>query len=778
MEKKWQYIRYMPNLPLGEGGKKLTCCKEHIELARTAAAEGMVLLKNQGGLLPFGKGTRVAFFGKGQADYVKGGGGSGDTTTPYSRSLLMGMEIKEAEGKVKLFGPLGDYYGTYVAEAYGKGIQPGLMPEPELPRELLRDARIFTDTAVIVLCRYSLENSDRSGVKGDGDFYLSPGEECMVRQVMETFPKVAVVLNTGGMMDTLWFKDEPRVQGVLLAWQGGMEGGLAMADILLGEVNPSGRLSDSFAVDFDAYPSSAGFNESDVYVNYSEDIYVGYRYFATIPGAEDKLCYPFGYGLSYTDFEEKLLDARAGEKGIALEAAVRNVGARAGKQVLQLYASAPQGKLGKPARVLCGFAKTKLLLPGEEQVISIAAPVESFASFDGDSACWVLEKGTYRFFLGDNVRDAAEIGCAWTLEEDMVLEKLQHRAAPKELPECLQADGTYKKLPVTEQERPGWEKELLPFDGQAPMENPWVPGGCTWLGPDRTQFLDVAEGRISLEAFMDLLSDEQLVNLLCGQPNRGVANTYGVGNLPLYGVPNAMTADGPAGLRIRPECGVTTTAFPCATLLACTWDTGLAERVGAAAAAEVLENGIGIWLAPAMNIHRSPLCGRNFEYYSEDPLLSGRMAAAMVRGVQSRGVAATIKHFACNNKEHNRRESDSRLSERALREIYLKGFEICVKEARPWCVMSSYNLINGVRASENWDLLTGVLREEWGFEGLVMTDWYTHALQYTEIGAGNDLKMGCGMPEHTLNMLHRGALKREDLLRSAKRVLELLLKIN
>lgn len=289
--------------------------------------------------------------------------------------------------------------------------------------------------------------------------------------------------------------------------------------------------------------------------------------------------------------------------------------------------------------------------------------------------------------------------------------------------------------------------------------------------------IDVHDGKITLDEFVNTLTLEQKVWLLCGQPNRGVSNTYGIGNLLLHGVPNVQTADGPAGLRIRPDCHVYTTAFPCATLTACTWDIELAHQIGRAAAEEVKENGFGIWLAPALNIHRNPLCGRNFEYYSEDPLLSGVIASAMVEGIQSQGVAATIKHFACNNKETNRMESDSRVSERALREIYLKGFEICVKQAKPWVVMSSYNLLNGIHTSENRDLLTGVLREEWGFEGVVSSDWDNTVVQYREIAAGNDIKMCCGSPEHTLQMIREGKLSEEDVTLSAKRTLQLILRL-
>ena len=239
-----------------------------------------------------------------------------------------------------------------------------------------------------------------------------------------------------------------------------------------------------------------------------------------------------------------------------------------------------------------------------------------------------------------------------------------------------------------------------------------------------------------------------------------------------------MTADGPAGLRIAPECGICTTAWPCATLLACTWNTDLVEMIGEAGAKEVKENNIGVWLTPAVNIHRNPLCGRNFEYYSEDPLVAGKMGAAMVRGIQSRHIAATVKHFAANNKETNRKHSDSRVSERALREIYLKAFQIIVEEADPWAIMSSYNIINGHRASECKELLEDILRGEWAFKGMVTTDWWTRGEHYKEIKAGNDLKMANGFPERVKRAMDLGELDRKDLEHCAKRILELILKLD
>ncbi|MBQ8312312.1 MAG: glycoside hydrolase family 3 C-terminal domain-containing protein [Clostridia bacterium] len=775
---KWQRIRYSPATTLGEDGRRVTACEKHIALSREAACEGMVLLKNDENLLPFAKGTKLALFGKGTVDYVKGGGGSGDVTVSYTRCLLKGLCIKQDEGKVELFAPLNDYYTAYMQEQYAQGQEPGRCPEAAVPAELLEQARAFTDTAVITLCRFSGEGWDRTGKPYDGDFYLSHEEEAMVQAVQAAFPRIAVVLNTGGMMDTVWFKDNSKIQSALLAWQAGIEGGLATADILCGDVCPSGRLTDTFAVNFAAYPSSDTFNESEDYVTYNEDIFVGYRYFETIPGAAEKVCYPFGYGLSYTSFEITGAAAKVEADQITVTAKVTNTGAVAGKQVVQVYCQAPQGKLGKPARVLVGFAKTALLQSGESQDVTITFVPYAFASYDDIGAvqrsAWVLEKGEYLFHVGSSVRDCVQLAETYTLNDDVVLEQLTARCQPRQLTWRLLADGTHGEV------------ENIPALPKPDVDDPAVPKGppvemkFNAMCNQKAEYTlgDVAAGKITLDEFMATLTVEQMVYMLGGQPNRGVANTWGFGGLDSHGIPNVMTADGPAGLRIQPQCGVYTTAFPCATLLSCSWNEEIVERIGVAAALEVKENGIGSWLAPAMNIHRNPLCGRNFEYYSEDPLVAGRMATAMVKGVQSQGIATSVKHFACNNKEVNRQDSDSRLSERALREIYLKGFEIAVKEAQPITLMTSYNIINGIRASENKDLLTHILRGEWGFKGLVTTDWWTHGLHYKEIAAGNDIKMPTGNPEHTLQMILEGKLDPECVRTSARRLMEAILRLD
>ena len=802
---KWTRFFYQPCLPLGKEGRRVTGSREHIELSRRAASEGMVLLKNQGDLLPFHTGQKLAVFGKACVDYVKGGGGSGDVTVAYTRNLMEGLKIKEQEGKVEVFWPAARYYEKEIRDQYAQGYCPGMTVEPEVPEELLTQAKAFTDTAIITICRYSGEGWDRKSIAdkafagGDqslaqlsakifenGDFCLTEAEKKMVEKVKTAFPHVAVVLNVGGMLDTSWFKEDEKISAVLLAWQGGIEGGLAAADILCGDVNPSGKLTDTFAGTLEDYPSSESFHESLDYVNYEEDVYVGYRYFESFPQAKEKVIYPFGYGLSYTTFEISEKDLKVEKDKVSVKAEVTNLGKRAGKEVVQVYYSAPQGKLGKPALELGAFEKSRLLAPGESQTMLLEFPVSSMGSFDDmgkiSRSAYVLEAGNYSFYVGNSAENLEKWGEPWNLGEDRIICQLTSKAAPYHLPKRLTGDGSYEMLPERKLELeplglPEQDMDLL--EGMEPADRGYGQRIRREMKASEKHLLrEVAEGKLSLEEFMEQLSDRDLAELLGGQPNTGVANTYGMGNLREYGVPNVMTADGPAGLRIKPQCHVYTTAWPCATMLACTWNTRLVEEIGAAGASEVKENNIGIWLTPAMNIHRSPLCGRNFEYYSEDPLVAGKMGAAMVRGIQSQHVAASVKHFACNNKESNRKDSDSRVSERALREIYLKGFEIVVKESDPWTIMSSYNLINGHRASENKDLLTGILRDEWGFKGIVTTDWWTRGEHYKEAKAGNDIKMGCGYPDRLLMALEKGLITREEIKICAKSILEMILKLD
>lgn len=800
--KKWTRARFQPNIPLGENQTKVTASPSHLALARRAGREGIVLLKNERKLLPVKKGTRLALFGKGVFDYVKGGGGSGDVTVSHVWNLYDGLTKREDPAQV--YEPLVQFYQENVRMQYTQGAVPGMTIEPQVPKELLADAEKETDLAVIVISRFSGEGWDRKSVIYEGafpneieqaelnnrifknsDYYLTDSEQAMVDAVCAHFSDVVVVLNVGGMVDTSWFAHQDAIAAAVMAWQGGMEGGLAVADILLGLESPSGKLPDTFAADLNGYPSTAGFHESADYVEYTEDIYVGYRYFETMKHEESRVLYPFGYGLSYTEFQMDVL--WAGEKNgiIAIGVQVCNTGDVSGKEVVQVYYGAPQGLLGKPARELAAYQKTELLKPGEKQVLTMTFAVSDMASYDDTGkvakSAYVLEEGMYCFYVGNSVRDAEMIDYVYELDENRVIQQLTQKAAPSQLRRRMRSDGSMEDLPQTTphdymENGLGWSSEET--EGVTPMVRQMHR--CVVFGQDEQKICldDVAQKNADLDAFLAQLSEPELAELLGGQPNTGVANTFGFGNLPEYGVPNVMTADGPAGLRIAPECGIYTTAWPCATMLAATWNPQLVKEVGQAAAEEVKENNISIWLAPAMNIHRSPLCGRNFEYYSEDPVLTGTIAAAMVDGIQSQKIAATVKHFACNNKETNRKNSDSRVSERALREIYLKGFEICVKKSQPWVLMTAYNLINGHRASEHKDLLDGILRDEWGYQGVITTDWWTKGEHYKELKAGNDIKMGTGYPERVMMALEKGLITREELVTCARRVLELILKLD
>lgn len=772
---KWQRIKYHPTLPLGDDEKMVTGSMEHITLSRKAAAEGMVLLKNDGGLLPLRKGSRVALFGKASADYVKGGGGSGDVTVKYVRNLCDGMELKQAEGKITSFEPLHDFYRENVAQQRSEGKDPGYTVEPEIPEALLKAAAQSCDTAVISICRYSAERWDRLGEPNDGDFYLSVLEQKMVDAVCSAFENIVVVLNVGGMVDSSWFASNPKIKSVLLAWQGGMEGALAEADILCGDVNPSGKLTDTFAASFDDYPSSYNFNESNDYVCYTDDIFVGYRYFETIPGAAQKVNYPFGFGLSYTAFDIRCLRAECQDEEITLQISVTNTGKLPGREVVQLYVSAPGDRLQMPALELRAFRKTQLLSPGETENVTLRVSRAELASYDEKLAAYVLLPGQYRLRIGNSVRNTIQVH-SFLVDELQITRQLQNRCVPVKLPKRLRADGTYEQLPMG-QYAPVYDTTDWPEKPVYINEHILPDLRRNKVDQKDVDFEKVASGEMTLDAFMDTLSDEELITLLGGSVNQGVADTSGFGDLPHRGVPSAMTADGPAGLRIKPDRGVCTTAWPVATLLACTWDPELLYQIGKAGAKEVKENNMAVWLTPAINIHRSPLCGRNFEYYSEDPLVAGKLAAAMVRGIQSQNIAAAVKHLCCNNKETNRKGSDSRVSERALREIYLKGFEIVVKDSEVWSVMTAYNLLNGTYTSENTDLIRGILRSEWGYTGLVMTDWHNWAEHYREALAGNNVRMSCGSAKRLQKAMTLGLIDRSVLLENARYVLELLLRL-
>ena len=777
---------YQPVLPLGKNGRFVTNSKPHWDLAGQIAAEGTVLLKNDG-TLPLKKGAKICLFGLGAGDFLFGGGGSGRVFTEKLITLADGLETAADRGEIHFFKPLVDFYITEVNKVFDKAHQEypvdmeyavwrrcTQLELPVLPEDLYQQAKDFGDTAVFCLSRYSSEGDtggDRKGRKGD--FYLWDEEQELLDRLCKDFEKVVVVLNTCGPVSTLEYKNNDKIGAVLYPLYGGGLAGEVLTDILLGKQYPSGHLQHTLANTLEDYPSTEGFRSDEYYVNYTEDIFVGYRYFETF--APEKVAYPFGFGLGYTTFALETKAAALEKYTVNLEVAVKNTGAFRGKEVVQAYLTAPQGVLGKAKKVLCAFGKTKKLQPGETGTVKLHFDIREFGSFDDlgkiAEAAFLLEKGNYTVHIGNNVRDT-EQALTFMLDENVICRRCKPYMAPRALPERLTADGTMEKLPFA---KPVAHK----------------PKGYRLKAkePEKDFELINAYQDDRLDEFMAKLTDADLAEFLFGHPMMNASNTNGIGLSPRYErhdvklVPLVPTADGPMGLRIREGRGVQPTFYPCENTLSQTWNVQLAQRMGKAVASEAKENNIGIWLAPALNIHRNPMCGRNFEYYSEDPLTSGLFATYCVKGVQSMNIAATIKHFCCNNKEINRRLVDSRVSQRALREIYLRGFEIVVKKARPWALMTSYNPVNGEQSSSNWEALNGILRGEWGFEGVVMTDWRTFSNIEEEIHAGSDVKM----PEVTTTfyekapkncnlekMITDGVIDRGAVLASVRRILKMM----
>ena len=767
--KRFGRFFHQPVLPLGQDGRLITGCAAHRKLSKDIAAEGTVLLKNDG-TLPLAEGTRVCTFGDGFSGFLFGGGGSGwvesKNMTPFSTALGKANEC----GQLQVFAPLLEHYISHTMSLSDLSANWASLQGPPafaaLPDCVYAQAKEFGGIALFCVSRFSSESNtaDRSGQ--EGDFLLTPAEKLLFDRLCNDFEKVIVILNVCGPVSTAEFKDNPKVGAVLYPMFGGGAAGEVLCELLLGKRYPSGHLQDTLAYRIEDYPSTANFAQYRDHVDYEEDIFVGYRYFETF--ALEKVVYPFGFGLSYTTFEIACGDARREGNTVKVTASVTNTGSHPGKEVVQLYLTAPQGKLGKAAKVLTAFQKTKELLPGESCHITLSFRLKDFGSFDDlgkiRKSAFILEKGEYTVRMGVNVRDCSPV-LTFALEEDIICRQCHSYMAPNKLEKRLTADGSFEALPAPE------------------THNQPAPKYKTGAAPEKLD-LPTALAENKLDALLAAMTDAQLGQLLYGHPMMHVSNTCGIGapiasRYPAMQIPLVPTADGPAGFRATFYTDINATFFPCANVLAQTWQPKWAEKMGKAGALEVKENNAGIWLAPALNIHRNPMCGRNFEYYSEDPLISGHFAAAFVKGVQSQKIAATVKHFCCNNKETNRRDSDSRVSERALREIYLRGFEIVVKQAKPWAVMTSYNLLNGQRSSANWDAIEGILKKEWKYQGLVMTDWSAFSTLDQELLAGSNVKMpnsitGSNEDFDFTKAIADGLLTREQLLYSAKKVFELL----
>lgn len=799
--------------------------RENQKKVRAQAGECMVLLENDGAL-PLSKNqNKLALFGNGARHTIKGGTGSGDVNTREVITVEQGLEAAGititskqwlqrydevlANAKVK-------YHEEIMEIAEREHTEPFqvtfgyAMKNPEVPvitKEELAEADC--DTAVYVIARNSGEGTDHFYEKGD--YLLSDGELANIQILAEHFEKCIVLLNTGGILDTSKLKAIKGVNAILIVGQSGNIGGYIVADVLTGQSIPSGKLVDTWAASYEDYPSSAEYSHNNGNVEdeyYKEGIYVGYRYFDTFNITPS---YCFGYGKTYTDFSMETLSVKADENDVTLQVAVTNIGHTfSGKEVVQVYYSAPDGKLEKPYQVLGAFAKTKLLTPGEKEILTITYPTTNMASYDPADAAYKLEEGEYLIRVGNSSRNT-KVEAVLFLAETVITEKLRNAFSDTEDFNELGRQGVMPYQSATEDLEISKAVQIaLPTMGFTARTAIYQKGRVQLTDHRSSEVLtleDVKSGRATVEELTAQLTVEEMAALCVGrfpETVEGKESIIGTASVAAPGaaadtidtlmesrkIPNLILADGPAGLRLQshfittkdgellnggqgfgdetvpfpevlPEGAVHyyqyCTAIPIATNLSQSWNMDLIREMGAIVGQEMEQFHVDLWLAPGMNIHRNPLCGRNFEYYSEDPLLSGKCAAADTQGVQGTGHhGTTIKHFAGNNQEDNRMFCNSHIKERALREVYLKGFEIAIKEAQPYSLMTSYNLLNGTHAANQYDLIQTCARDEWGFKGVVMTDWFTadeidpkgaakrkypHSSSALCIAAGNDLIM-------------------------------------
>ena len=787
--------------------------QRNAELSMYVATQGMVLLENENNALPIAKNGKIALFGCGADATVKGGTGSGDVEQRDTVSVW--ESFQNAGYEITSESWLNTHYAAYT-EAVQAELSRGSTTAPYIPDQEITDAdlesaKAGTDTAVYVIARSSGESSDRS--LEAGDYYLSDIEKNNLQKIASAFEHCIVVLNIGGIIDTSFMDEIEGIDALLLMSQAGMRGGDALLKVLNGEITPSGKLTDTWAKNYEDYPSSDVFSSNDGNVeqeDYVEGIYVGYRYFDTF---NVEPAYEFGYGLSYTDFDITINDIAADADQVSVSVTVKNVGdTYSGKEVVQIYFSAPDGTLEKPYQELAAYGKTDELAPGESQSLTISFATTEMSSYDETSAAYLMEKGDYIIRVGNSSRNTTAAGIV-RLDETVITEQLSNQLTPdKEITELSNKDAVsysydteaeeisaatvielsassitpednaspYEEETVNVYVSDTTQEEYLSENLGYPLENPYsgpYEETVIRLEGDFSQstLKDVYDGIISMEEFVSGLTVEEMANLVSGgnklpDDEDAAASDFDDGTMigahanSVTGaagettgiyiqtklIPNIVLADGPAGVNLtqQEESDGTIyyqycTAWPIGTLRAQTWDSEIIESFGAAIGEEMKEFGVTLWLAPGMNIHRNPLCGRNFEYYSEDPYLTGSMAIAETTGVQSNpGVGVTLKHYAANSQENNRSAENNTLTERTFREIYLKGFEMAVKAASPMGIMTSYNLNNGVPAGDDYDLCTDLARGEWGFDGLIMTDWGGGQSQPTlSMHAGNDLIM-------------------------------------
>ncbi len=790
---------------------------ENRRIAYEAACEGIVLLKNDG-VLPL-KTKKVALFGPGASMTIKGGTGSGEVNERHAVSVLEGMESRGFEVTSK--GWIQDYAAFYTQaekdyrEEKRKRIN---LLKPKSIMNMLFDnfrppcgpeithqhaAESGTDTCVYVLSRQAGEGGDRRAEPGD--YYITEEERKAIAFCAAQYPNFVLLINCGSSMDLAFADEMEGINAIVYICQPGSQGGLAVADILCGAVCPSGKLTDTWARHYEDIPFANDYSHRNGDLrqeNYREGIFVGYRYFDTFGVAP---AYPFGFGLSYTGFDIAFSEAAMDGSRVTVKANVKNVGTCAGKEVVQLYVSAPTGKLGKEYQSLAAFHKTALLAPGEAQALTLEFELSAMASYREKDNCFVLEQGDYILRLGNSSRNTASVAVV-TLESEIIVSR--HRA-------ICPLKGELQEL---ECPRRGAEST----QGLCRL----MANAAAFVTADYTAAPMPQKQDARVEKFLDSLSEREMVEIVVGVGQWFAKNRFdlpgSVGNTTSKfwdrGLANVALCDGPAGLRIGRHSTVNkrgkirpvemplsvysyipgfirkfllgnpkkeqslyqyATAFPVTNCLAQSWNAPLLEQVGDAVAREMEAFGCTYWLAPAVNIHRNPLCGRNFEYFSEDPRLTGLLAAALTRGIQKKpGYYATVKHFACNNQEDNRTFVSSNVSQRALREIYLRAFEPVVRSGKVKSVMTSYNKLNGVYTPNSYDLCTVVLRNEWGFAGVVMTDWYStnprQGHNALAIAAGNDLIMPGGwyFKRQIMHGLRSGKVSREALRQSCGRVVQ------
>lgn len=761
------------------------------DLSRLAASEGIVLLKNEQNVLPLID-QKISVFGRIQTDYYKSGTGSGglvnvDHVTSIIDALLENPYVKVNDELLDVYRRWEEEHPFNAGSGFWAS-EPWSQVEMPLTIDLVKKAKAHSDVALIVIGRTAGEDKDNSNT--EGSYLLSKDEEKVLDLVTHVFDKTVVLLNTGNIMD-MSFMDRYPISSVLYVWHGGQEGGRAAADVLTGLITPSGKLPDTIAHHLSDYPSDISFGGHDENI-YHEDIYVGYRYFSTFN--KQAVRYPFGFGLSYTTFSYHLDDVKI-EDGYKVTVTVTNQGKYQGKEVVQLYVKQPQGRLGKPDRVLVAFEKTRVLNPGESEVLTLTFTDYDMASYDeegrtGYPSSYVLEKGTYRIYLSTDVM--SPFAChSFEVEEDRLIQKLSEVLRPKK---------AFKRM------RPVMHDGILVyFEEDVPLRtiHPEDKMNANQVKPlvstkqSIITLSDVYHKKASLDDFVAQMTPTQLSEIVRGEGmsspkvTPGTASAFGAvtEELEALGLPILSCADGPSGIRM--DSGMQASSMPNGTCLASSMNKELIEALYYGVGVEMINYHIDILLGPGMNLHRHPLCGRNFEYFSEDPLLTGYMGASVVKGLQRAGVTGTVKHFALNNQEYRRFDSDSIASERAIREIYLKGFEIAIKEAKARAIMTSYNPINGIWAASNYDLNTVVARNEWGFDGIIMTDWWakmnddgkegTRTNTKAMIKAQNDLYMVVvnakenSLKDNTMEAYEKKELSLSDMQRVAKNIAKFIL---